>query len=244
MAHGFQKIGTLGKAAVNTLANRASIPSPSRTLPTSSATIGEAAVARKPSRSIGTPPGALGSAITSPATAEDLGRAMAGDDPLVTDRIVQALLPPRVRSSLTPRYRYPKTDPSSGYVVAFAMSGDVSPADAGRALAFVRQAQQPASLNEIMLLLARLKSMTVSGPQGAEDMKAQFAFYAEELLRYPADAVRHVLRTQPRVSKFWPAWCEIAERLEDATRERRRLQALLLHQSGSVARSQPTDSKR
>jgi hypothetical protein len=83
------------------------------------------------------------------------------------------------------------------------------------------------SKNEIVILLARLKAMTISPAQSQEEITGQMAFYADELLHYPGDIVRHVLKTQPGLGKFWPAWQEIAARIDRAYNGRRLMREAL-----------------
>ena len=71
--------------------------------------------------------------------------------------------------------------------------------------------------SRLMLARAALES---------RDMELQIACYARELTAYPADVVRHVLQTQPRFSKFWPAWSELEERLRLHAQRRQKMSAL------------------
>ena len=52
-------------------------------------------------------------------------------------------------------------------------------------------------------------------------MAAQLQLYARKLSAYPADIVRKVLSTQDTISKWWPAWADLQDRLEVYMKERR-----------------------
>jgi len=62
--------------------------------------------------------------------------------------------------------------------------------------------------------LAKLKARTVSRQQDQEELSLMLRVYADDLAEWPADVVKEVLRTQPKVSKFWPTWYELEERLK------------------------------
>jgi hypothetical protein len=47
-----------------------------------------------------------------------------------------------------------------------------------------------------------------------DDMVAQDLAYIELLLEYPIDIALEVIRQWPRKNKFWPAWCELQDRIE------------------------------
>lgn len=78
----------------------------------------------------------------------------------------------------------------------------------------------PMGLEETNRLLGKLKVMTAARQQQADDIAFQIMVYAEELAEYPADIARHVLSTQYKVSKWWPAWQEIQSRIEHHGRQR------------------------
>ena len=88
----------------------------------------------------------------------------------------------------------------------------------------------PMERNEIVKALGRLKVLTVltvARGAGETDLTLQLAAYAAKLADWPADVVREVLATQPRISKWWPAWAELEERLRELAAPRRALQAAL-----------------
>ena len=83
----------------------------------------------------------------------------------------------------------------------------------------------------IIKLLTKLRLKVTTPNLSREDLELQIACYVEELQKWPADIVKHVLETQAQQSKFWPAWQELHERLEwrarDRLRKRRYLSQLL-----------------
>lgn len=74
-----------------------------------------------------------------------------------------------------------------------------------------------------MALLTRMHTETKTRPEHEFDLQAKLQVYAENLAAYPADVVRHVLRTQSSVGVFWPAWAELKDRLEMHASYRARL---------------------
>ena len=85
--------------------------------------------------------------------------------------------------------------------------------------------------------LAKLRYLTKVRNESTEDIRLTLLFYAEELTKYPADVVRHVLDTQKNISPWWPAWSELKERLDRYTSKRRRL-----HEALTSGRRSPTSS--
>jgi len=148
---------------------------------------------------------------------------MAGDDPRATDKAVVASLPPSVRSCLKPEYRtrYASVGGCDATLLRYKLERPLTGEEAARCREIARVALAPASPQEVLSLLTRLKLMTASAAQNQQDIAAQMACYADELMKYPADVVRSVLQSQPRASTFWPAWAEISARL--SMREDRRL---------------------
>ena len=73
----------------------------------------------------------------------------------------------------------------------------------------------PLPAEEVVSLLAKIRLMTARRSDDADDQDAQLMLYAEELSYWPADAVKAVLSTQHRHSKWWPTWAELEERLQD-----------------------------
>lgn len=107
-----------------------------------------------------------------------------------------------------------------GYVARYEIVAPVSQADHAAALAFVDEALEPAGEDFVLAELARLRAMTVSRDVG-QDLALVLAAYADELQRYPADAVREVLRGWG--SKWWPAWNELRDQLDRLVRPRQAL---------------------
>ena len=221
MPRDFRQIGDLTKTVMPSPSTLASTAPLSKTSLTSFATTGSVDRVAKVSNVIGPQRGVSGSAGTSMITAQDLGRLMGADDPKATDKAVEALLRLSVKSCLRAETvgRFGPGGYEAGPTSYRLMDG-VPETDREAALAVLRSATAPATAAEILQLLTRLKVMTVSPSQGSDDLKMQMACYAQELFLYPGDVVRHVLRSQPRHSKFWPTWSELVERLEIYSRKR------------------------
>jgi len=214
MQHGLRPIGALTRQVTTSPLVSGSTEQARTTSPRSSETIGSQSQVVTLSKPTGTLPGATGSGSTSISTVQDLGPVMAGDDPKATDKVVEALLPPSVRSCLQPDYstRFGPNGLESE-LMGYSLAGPISELDRHAALVALEVACAPAPLEETIILLGRLKVLTISPAQHGEDLQVQLKCYADELSRYPADIVRHVLRTHARQSKFWPTWSEIEERL-------------------------------
>ena len=91
--------------------------------------------------------------------------------------------------------------------------GEPNPEDYERAREIVGRAFEPAPREQIMRLLARLKVLVVQRDADHNDLALQFAAYTDELAAWPGDIAVHVLETQPKMSKWWPAWSELDGRL-------------------------------
>lgn len=76
-------------------------------------------------------------------------------------------------------------------------------------------------------MLTKLKVMTTTRAEDVDDIKLVVGVYLEALSEYPADVVRHVLTTHAKMSKWWPSWQELAERLDLHTERRHRLSEIL-----------------
>lgn len=227
MPRDFRQIGSLTKTIMPSPSNSASTEPLPRTSPPNSATTGTAGPGATASSRTGLQRGASGFAGTSMTTAQDLGRLVAGDDPKATDKAVAASLPPSVKQSLTSEHRTYFGIGGADVQTSYKLTAPVSEADRAAAIAILETASAPPRPEEVLKLLYRLKALTVSREQHSEDVRAQAACYAEELMRYPADVVRYVLRTQPEHSKFWPAWLELAARLDLYSRRRVKLRKAL-----------------
>jgi hypothetical protein len=96
--------------------------------------------------------------------------------------------------------------------------------DRQSALAFLDDALAPAGEAFVIAELGRLRALTISRDVG-QDLTLVLAVYADEMMRYPADAVREVLRGWR--GKFWPAWAELADQLDRLVGPRLALRATL-----------------
>ena len=85
----------------------------------------------------------------------------------------------------------------------------------------VRLSLTPMTPNECFGLLGELKLTTASRPDQGDDLEALLKVYQRKLQEYPADVVRAVLTTQADLSKWWPTWAELKERLDTRTNRRR-----------------------
>lgn len=124
-----------------------------------------------------------------------------------------------------------RRDQVSRDVVSWQLAEIPEPSEGERtsALSILEAACQPMRKREIVAGLGRLKAMTVSRAEDDVSTAVRFEIYVEELAKWPADVVRHVLESQPRMSKFWPAWMELEERLELYAGKRKRALELLRH---------------
>ncbi len=215
MPRGFQQIGDLTKTALSSPPNSASTAAQPRTSSPSSVTTGAPSRAVMALAQTGTALGANGSASTSISTVTDLGRLMAGDDPKATDKAVVACLPQSVRSCLRAEFqtRYVTEGGCEITLKGYKIERPLTSDELTQCRLVRETALAPASCAEIIKLLTLLKFMTASGVQNQQDIAAQIACYADELMGFPSDLVRHVLSTHPNISTFWPAWSEIFERL-------------------------------
>jgi hypothetical protein len=80
----------------------------------------------------------------------------------------------------------------------------------------------PAPVKVVARELARLRALT---KMKETDAAMVAAAYAEEVSRYPADAVVEVCRSWDGV--FFPSWSELRDRLETTVAHRRSLLAAL-----------------
>jgi hypothetical protein len=138
------------------------------------------------------------------------------------------LLPPCMRSCLDARACDGDVGHGwDGYVVSYEWIAEPPAVERAIALELLAEALRPASEEMVIGELGRLRAATVSRDVG-QDLNVVFAVYADELLRYPPDAVREVLREWPRSGgKWWPSMHELIERLDRVVRPRRALAAAL-----------------
>ena len=89
-------------------------------------------------------------------------------------------------------------------------------------MAAVEASLAGAQIKVVARELARLRALT---KMKETDAALVAAAYAEEVSRYPADAVAEVCRSWDGV--FFPAWSELRDRLETTVAHRRSLLAAL-----------------
>ena len=85
----------------------------------------------------------------------------------------------------------------------------------------------PMGQNELVKCLGQMKVLTAAKNAGEADLKLVLSAYASKLMNWPADVVREVLETQPSRSKWWPAWADLVERLNELAAPRKALMAAL-----------------
>ena len=69
---------------------------------------------------------------------------------------------------------------------------------------------KPAQPALIIGLLGELRLLTIKPASlSADDLTVQLQLYARKLLEFPASEVVKVLKKQPTLNKFWPAWQEL-----------------------------------
>lgn len=88
-----------------------------------------------------------------------------------------------------------------------------------KAIANLEAWSQPLDKNNTIGLLSELRLTTNSKKLSQDDVIIQTKVYAKKLQKYPASVVAHVLETQPDVSKWWPEWADLKERLDVYTRK-------------------------
>lgn len=154
-----------------------------------------------------------------PATASD---KLMESRPRDTDAALEASLPSHVISSLGRVVeRYMTT---CGEYIVDTRPGALAPcadSDAARmALTAYERACLPAPEQRLYAELASLRVLTKAGQASDEDIRLQIQVYARRLAEYPGDVALHVLRTQPDMEKWWPAWAELKDRLDLHSRKR------------------------
>jgi hypothetical protein len=134
-------------------------------------------------------------------------------------------LPPSIRSAIVEAWVDGDTSHGwDGYVARYDVGRPLDEHDRGAALAFLDDALLPAGEDLVLTELARLRAITASRDVG-QDLALVFSAYADELQRYPADAVCDVLRNWR--GKFWPTWAELAERLDRIVKPRHALRSAI-----------------
>ena len=228
MEHDFRRTGNPRPMTTDGHGSKGSTITPSTPSPSNSGITGSQNPDATPRNAIGPRRGETGSGNTSVATVPDLGRAMAAADPISTGRVLEALLPPRVRSSIV-RLMVDRGTQATGWkgeLLGYEWSGvDVPVDELESARATIAATLAPASMNELVTMLTKLRLMTNSRAESQDDVELTFSAYADALRTYPADIVRNVLKTQLARNPFWPAWAELAPHLERFARPRRLLHA-------------------
>jgi hypothetical protein len=113
-----------------------------------------------------------------------------------------------------------------GYVLDYELSAPISDDDRDASLRIAEEALRPASEQVIVAELGRLRALTVSRDIG-QDLTLVFAAYTSELLKYPPDAIRRVLRAWPKTQRFWPSMSELVQGLDRLVRPRHALRNAL-----------------
>lgn len=105
----------------------------------------------------------------------------------------------------------------------------VAPADIHKALELVEATLSPCSPDVIRRGLAWLRAATISREATPEDWRLRLAVYAEELARYPEDAVVAAIREYGRANRYWPALADLIAECNKLVRERKSLRVALYH---------------
>jgi hypothetical protein len=216
---GFRPIGSLTPRIANTPPAGDTTPpgSQNRARPSAITT-----TSTELSREIGTPRGVSGSGSLTSLRAEAKVRA----DTL--ERDPAALLQPSVQSVLAAKWAEGDTRHGwDGYAARYELVGELPAADLEIARQIGEEMLRPTREDIVLAELRRLRAVTASREIGQDTLALTFAAYADELLQYPADAVRTVLREWPRSNRFWPSMAELIERLERLVTPRRALREAL-----------------
>ena len=204
---GFQRVGSLVPKISPLSPGSASTPEPS---PTSSAISGTAFREQGGSKAIGMPPTAI------PAAGQPSARALAivataSEGSLQHDPA--RLLTPSMRSSLETTWNDAGDEYGwNGRVIRYELNQPRSAGELAEAIDIAEASLLPMSKREVLAELARVRAMTVSRDISM-DLQLVLAAYADELIKYPGDAVREVLRGWARDEKFWPSMSELIARL-------------------------------
>lgn len=148
---------------------------------------------------------------------------MAQANPDNTDRALEASLTSLLGSRPVPIWEDRVSEGGwDGVVTGYrlpALSQDLQ----AKALAIAEKSLTPMTQSECFGLLGELRLLVPPVNMSEETMEAQLGLYARKLAEYPADVVRRVLATQPNISRWWPAWSELKERLDLFSARRRKL---------------------
>lgn len=110
-----------------------------------------------------------------------------------------------------------------GYVCRYELAREPLADDLAQAIEVAEVMLEEADERFVIAELTRLRVLTVSRGQSTADLELLIAAYADELKKFPPDAIREVLRGYPRSHRFWPSISELLEPLERAVAPRRAL---------------------
>ena len=156
------------------------------------------------------------------------------------------LLTPSMRSSLETTWNDAGDEYGwSGRVIRYELNQPRSAGELAEAIDIAEASLLPMSKREVLAELARVRAMTVSRDISM-DLQLVLAAYADELMKYPADAVREVLRGWPRYEKFWPSMSELIARLNRLVASRHALLEGLRrgYRAAEVSTKPVTDEER
>ena len=202
---GSQPIGGLIRETLDTLRNKVMTQDGSSEKPNPSAT--DVSATTQPTQT-GTQLGEHGSAMRRNSLAIV---ATASETNLQHDPA--RLLTPSMRSSLATTWNDASDEHGwNGSVIRYELNRPRTAGEVVEAIDIAEASLLPMSKREVLSELARVRAMTVSRDISM-DLQLVLAAYADELMKYPADAVREVLRGWPRDEKFWPSMSELTARL-------------------------------
>lgn len=151
-----------------------------------------------------------------------LTQAMAADDPRSTNRALVESLPPTVELQLDfgPMMFPDKGEPYKTFLGCNLLNQPRAE-DLAQARSILNLTLTPMSPEECVKLLTEIKISMRPQQLSAEEHEAQITIYCRDLLEYPADIVRKVLRKWRREKLFWPTPSELLESIEKPTGVRR-----------------------
>lgn len=141
--------------------------------------------------------------------------AIQQDDPAATDQAVSALLASleklsmeRLGFGISGSHGFEWT--TTGYSISVQSRTDLQ--TAAQAL---EMACRPLSNAAIVKELTAMRVMTRVKDTGDDNAEFQIRVYADKLSKFPADAVKAVLRAWPDHSPWWPSWNELKVGLDN-----------------------------
>ncbi len=211
---GFQPIGNHLPSILPSPNGKASAAPKLRTSETGSATTGSGRRAKPESSATGLQRGATRSEVRPRSVAE-------------TDAALIHSLPHSVRSCLATKEsgRFTEDGRFLGVTKTYSLAADPAALDEARET--VEGAMAPMERDELVKCLGQLRALTAAKNTGETDLKLVLSAFASRLTRWPADVVREVLESQSSISKWWPAWAEVEERLVELAAPREALLATL-----------------